>query len=88
METLFQILDVILVCVCGGLVGIAMMSVAAAVLPRFLDSMTPNIDESKEIVRGNRAVADYFGKVVSAAILGASLIIAASVLGGILAVLH
>jgi len=26
--------------------------------------MTPNIDEEKEIARGNRAVAEYFGRVV------------------------
>jgi hypothetical protein len=33
-------------------------------------------------------VAEYFGRVVSAAILGMSIVIAAAVLGGLLAALH
>ena len=33
--------------------------VASSVLPRLIDRMTPNIDEEKEIVRGNQAVAEY-----------------------------
>ena len=52
------------------------------------DRVTPGIDEHKEIVRGNQAVAEYFGRLVSAAILGVSIVVAAAVLGGILAALH
>jgi len=88
METLYRIADVLLVCICGGLAGMVMIGAAAVLLPKFLDSMTPNIDESREIVRGNRAVAEYFGRIASSSILGVSVIIAAAVLGGILAVLH
>ncbi len=40
-------------------------------------------DREKEIVRGNVAVAEYFGRVVAAAIIGASIIIAAAVLGAL-----
>ena len=72
----------------GGLIGIVLILVSAVFLPRFIDKMTPNLDEEKELIRGNRAVADYFGRVVAAAILGISLIVAAAILGGLLAALH
>ena len=42
-------------------------------------------DKEKEIIRGNSAVAEYFGRIVSAGIVGISIIIAAAVLGGLLA---
>jgi len=71
--------------VLGSLLGIALVLVAAALVPRLLDKLTPNIDEGREIVRGNRAVAHYFGLVCGACILGLSLVVAAAVLGGILA---
>jgi len=72
----------------GGLVGLALVALAAVLLPRLIEKFTPNLDEEKEIARGNLAVGEYFGRVVGASILGASLIIAAAVLGGILAALH
>jgi len=72
----------------GAVVGVALVLAAAALLPRIINRMTPDIDEAKEIARGNAAVGEYFGRVVSAAILGISLVVAAAVLGGILAGLH
>jgi hypothetical protein len=72
----------------GGIAGIAVLLLTAAFLPRLIDRLTPAIDEEKEIARGNAAVAAYFGRVVGACILGASIIVAAAVLGGILAALH
>lgn len=72
----------------GALVGAALMILFSVVLPRILNRMTPNIDEEKEIARGNRAVAEYFGRIVSAGIVGMSIIVAAAVLGGLLAALH
>lgn len=72
----------------GGLVGASMVITAASVLPRIIERGTPHIDEGKEILRGNIAVAEYFGRIVSATIIGVSIVIAASVLGGILAGLH
>jgi hypothetical protein len=50
--------------------------------------LTPNIDEEKEIARGNRAVAEYYSRIVAACILGVSMVVAAAVLGGILSALH
>jgi hypothetical protein len=72
----------------GGVVGIVLVMAASFVLPRLIDRMTPNLDEEKEIARGNVAVAEYFGRVVGASILGVSLVVAAAILGGILAALH
>jgi hypothetical protein len=72
----------------GGLVGIVLIMLASLVLPRLIERMTPNIDEDKEIARGNVAVAQYFGRVVGASIIGISIVVAAAVLGGIIAALH
>ncbi|MDA8245017.1 MAG: DUF350 domain-containing protein [Elusimicrobia bacterium] len=72
----------------GGLAGAFLLIWISAHLPAVFDKFTPELDEGREIVRGNRAVADYFGRIVSAAILGVSIIIAAAVLGGLIAALY
>ncbi len=72
----------------GGAVGIALILAAASLLPRLINRLTPALDEEKEIARGNVAVAQYFGRVVAASIIGVSIVVAAAVLGGILAALH
>jgi len=72
----------------GGIVGIGLVLLASVVLPRLIERMTPSLDEGKEIARGNVAVAQYFGRVVGASIIGISIVVAAAVLGGILAGLH
>ncbi len=72
----------------GGAAGGFLLIWFSSRIPAVFDKITPDMDEGKEIIRGNRAVADYFGRIVSAAILGVSIIIAAAVLGGLLAALH
>jgi uncharacterized membrane protein YjfL (UPF0719 family) len=72
----------------GGLVGMALVLISSLIVPRLIDRLTPNIDEQKEIVRGNSAVAEYFGRVAGATIIGMSLVVAAAVLGGVIAALH
>ncbi len=72
----------------GGLAGLLLISITALFLPRIIEKFTPTLDEEKEIARGNQAVAEYFGRVVAAAILGSSIVIAAAILGGIIAALH
>ncbi len=74
--------------VVGGAVGTAMVSAAALFLLWLMKHMMPSIDEEKEIARGNVAVAEYFGRITGACIIGISLVVAAAVLGGILAALH
>ncbi len=72
----------------GGLVGMALVLAASFLVPRLIDRLTPNIDEQREIARGNSAVAEFYGRVVAAAILGVSIVVAAAVLGGVMAALH
>jgi len=72
----------------GGAIGIVLVLAASLVLPRLIDRMTPNIDEEKEIARGNVAVAEYFGRIVAASIIGISIVVAAAVLGGVIAALR
>ncbi|HNW44409.1 MAG TPA: hypothetical protein PKI19_07885 [Elusimicrobiales bacterium] len=71
--------------VMGGLAGVALLIALSARIPKIFDGLTPDIDEGKEIAQGNRAVAEYFGRIVSSGIIGVSIIIAAAVLGGIMA---
>ena len=72
----------------GGIVGIGLVLISSFVLPRLIERMTPNIDEEKEIARGNTAVAEYFGRIAAASIIGMSIVVAAAVLGGIIAGLY
>lgn len=72
----------------GGLLGAVLVLLASAILPKLIDRLTPAIDEQKEIIRGNQAVAEYFGRIVSAGIIGISIVVAAAVLGGLIAALH
>jgi uncharacterized membrane protein YjfL (UPF0719 family) len=72
----------------GGLVGMGLILVASLIVPGLIDRLTPDIDEHKEIARGNTAVAEYYGRLVGAVILGLSIVVAASVLGGVIAALH
>jgi uncharacterized membrane protein YjfL (UPF0719 family) len=69
---------------CIGIVGMVLVFLATAFLPRLLDKLTPKIDEHKEIVRGNQAVAEYFGRIAGSCIVGVSLVIAAALIGGVL----
>ena len=86
--TLVQLGWAVAIVAVGGLIGIGLVLLAATHLPRLIDRLTPNIDEGKEIARGNLAVAQYFGLVVAGSIVGLSIVIAAAVLGGIVAALH
>ncbi len=72
----------------GGTAGAFLLIWLSSRIPAVFNKLTPDIDEGKEIIRGNRAASDYFGRVVSASIIGVSIIIAAAVLGGLIAALH
>jgi len=88
VETLQNIGWSLVFSVVGGVVGMALVIASSLILPGLIDRLTPNIDEQKEIARGNAAVGEYYGRIVGSAILGVSIVIAAAVLGGILAALH
>jgi len=88
IETIRNIGWSIVFSVVGGLLGMVLVVVASLIVPWLINRLTPNINEEKEIARGNSAVAEYFGRLVSAAILGVAIVVAAAVLGGIMAALH
>jgi len=87
-ETIYNIGWAMIFAIVGGVVGMVLVIASSLILPGLIDRLTPNIDEQKEIARGNTAVGEYFGRVVAAAILGVSIVAAAAVLGGIIAALH
>jgi hypothetical protein len=87
-ETVLNIGWAIVFMLIGGIVGMGLVLISSWVVPRVIERYTPSIDEQKEILRGNTAVAEYFGRIVSAAILGVSLVVAAAVVGGVIAALH
>jgi len=87
-ETISNIGWSIVFSIIGGLVGMALVLASSVLVPKLMDRLTPNIDEEKEIIRGNTAVAEYFGRIVGACIIGLSIVVAAAVLGGIIAALH
>jgi uncharacterized membrane protein YjfL (UPF0719 family) len=68
----------------GIVIGFVTLTLAAFFVPKLVGLMTPHIDEEKEILKGNVAVARYFGGVVQSIILGLSIIIAAAIVAGIL----
>ena len=87
-DTLINMIWAIIFAVAGGGAGAFLLIWFSSRIPSVFDRITPDMDEGKEILRGNRAAAEYFGRIVSAAIIGVSVIIAAAVLGGLIAGLH
>jgi len=88
IETLHNIGWSIVFATVGGLIGMVLVISSALILPALIDRMTPNLDEKKEMARGNVAVGQFYGRVVGSAILGVSIVVAAAVLGGLIAALH
>ena len=66
------------------MIGTLLILAASLAIPKIVERLTPALDEEKEIARGNRAVAEYFGRVVSASIIAVGIVVSASILGGIL----
>ncbi|HCC47137.1 MAG TPA: hypothetical protein DEQ38_03335 [Elusimicrobia bacterium] len=87
-DTFINIAWALVFALAGGAAGSFLLVWFSSRIPSVFNKITPEMDEGKEIIRGNRAVAEYFGRIVSAAILGVSVIIAAAVLGGLIAALH
>lgn len=87
-DVLINIAWAILFTLVGGIVGVLLILLATLIIPKVLSRLTPNMNEDKEIARGNRAVAEYFGRIVAAAIIGVSIVIAAAIFAGVIAVLY
>jgi hypothetical protein len=88
IETLYNIGWSLIFSIIGAVIGMVLVVASTLVLPTLINRMTPNIDEQKELARGNSAVGEYYGRVVGSAVLGVSIVVAAAVLGGIIAALH
>jgi hypothetical protein len=69
--------------VIGACLGIILILISSLLVPKIIAMMTPRIDEEKELVRGNIAVSEYYGRVVAAVIIGISIVIAAAIIAGI-----
>ena len=74
--------------VAGGSVGVLLVALAAVFIPRIISRLSPDMNEEKEIAGGNRAVAEYFGRIVSSAIIGVSIVVAAAIYAGVMAALY
>ena len=88
LDLLVDIGRVVVCTFVGGLFGALMVLVASVFIPKIIERLTPKLDEEKEIARGNVAVAEYFGRVVAACIIGVSIVVAAAVIGGSLVALY
>lgn len=86
-ESFISIAWAVIFTVIGGAVGIVLLLLATLVIPKILARLTPNMNEDKEIAQGNQAVAEYFGRIVAATIIGVSIVIAAAIFAGIMAAL-
>ncbi|MBI5042782.1 MAG: hypothetical protein HZC10_02910 [Nitrospirae bacterium] len=80
---LSDISNAVLFTILGAFLGICLILISSILVPKIINRMTPRIDEERELVRGNRAVAEYYGRVIAAVIIGISIIIAAAIIAGI-----
>ena len=67
----------------GAITGVILIILVSIFIPKIIAGITPRINEEKELIRGNRAVGDYYGRVVAAVIIGISIVIAAAIIAGI-----
>jgi uncharacterized membrane protein len=82
-KMLSDISNAVLFTILGAFLGICLILISSILVPKIINRMTPRIDEERELVRGNRAVAEYYGRVIAAVIIGISIIIAAAIIAGI-----
>ena len=87
-ETFGAVAWAVIFTVAGGLIGICLVLLATLFIPKVLARLTPNMNEDKEIANGNQAVAEYFGRIVAATIVGISIVIAAAIFTGVMAALY
>lgn len=87
-EAMINISWAVIFTAAGGFVGVCLVLLSTLVVPRVLSRLSPSMNEEKEIAGGNRAVAEYFGRIVAAAIIGVSIVIAAAIYAGVMAALY
>ena len=87
-EVVINVAWAVIFTVVGGFIGICLVLLSTVVIPKILARLTPSMNEDQEIARGNQAVAEYFGRIVAATIIGVSIVIAAAIYAGVMAALY
>lgn len=71
------VMKIILIILISAVLSIILLAFFMAVIKKaftIIDEITPNIDELKEILRGNTAVSNYYSRILAAVITGISII--------------
>lgn len=71
---IIKIIAIVVVSLIISLVSLAFFMSVIRKAFTIINEVTPDIDEIKEILRGNTAVSEYYSRVVSAVIIGISII--------------
>ncbi|MEF3280817.1 MAG: hypothetical protein K6357_07630 [Elusimicrobiota bacterium] len=69
-----KIIGIIIISIIISAVSIAFFMTIIKKAFNIINAITPDIDEIKEILRGNVAVSEYFSRIISATIIGISII--------------
>ena len=67
----------------SAVIGVIISILSAVLIPKIVDKLTPEVDEQKEIKKGNVAVATYMGQIVAGVTIAIGLIIAAAIIAGV-----
>ncbi|MGC8728772.1 MAG: hypothetical protein ACP5SD_05835 [Elusimicrobiales bacterium] len=71
---IIKIIAIVVISLIISLVSLAFFMSVIRKAFTIINEVTPDIDEIKEILRGNTAVSEYYSRVVSAVIIGISII--------------
>ncbi len=71
---IIKIIAIVVISLIISLVSLAFFMSVIRKAFNIINEVTPDIDEIKEILRGNTAVSEYYSRVVSAVIIGISII--------------
>ncbi|HOL62099.1 MAG: hypothetical protein N2Z60_09470 [Elusimicrobiales bacterium] len=71
---IIKIIAIVVISLIISLVSLAFFMSVIRKAFNIINEITPDIDEIKEILRGNTAVSEYYSRVVSAVIIGISII--------------
>jgi uncharacterized membrane protein YjfL (UPF0719 family) len=72
---IIKIIEFILIFIISAVILIAFFMTVIRKAFNIINEITPDVDEVKEILRGNVAVSEYFSRIVSSTIIGISIIL-------------
>jgi len=76
--------EIVAYTIISAVAGLILLMLVSFMIPKLVDRITPNIDDEKEMLRGNIAVGNYVGLVTSSVIIGISLILAAAIIAAVM----